>query len=119
MKRFVFAMLCTLTLLAPSFAAQTMICTLQGLKDSITFSIPKAENLPELNFPYAVKPILFVLREGNLLLVAMDQEEKSRLRIFISAQSSKENSVYEGQFMTDFGGNQRQIDNGVASCRLE
>ncbi len=47
----------------------------------------------------------FSMRTGNLLLVAMDQDEKDRPRIFISAQLNEQSQTYAGQFMTDFGGN--------------
>lgn len=56
---------------------------------------------------------------GNLLLIAMDNEEKTRPRIMISAQTSKNSSVYEGQFITDNGGNEIQLDNGPVSCKLK
>lgn len=49
----------------------------------------------------------------------MDEEEKTRPRIMISAQTSKKSSVYKGQFITDNGSNEIQVDNGSVSCILK
>ncbi len=94
---------------------------MQGLQDKFLFSLPqKTGDLPHIDFPYPVETTVFVMREKNLLLVAMDQEEKSRPRLFISAQAAnKKNGEYKGQFMADWGGNQLQLDNGLISCKLE
>ncbi|WP_019217830.1 hypothetical protein [Legionella tunisiensis] len=51
--------------------------------------------------------------------MAVDQDDPSRLRIFISAQAHKKNQHYEGQCMTDYGGNQIQLDNGPVSCEIK
>ncbi|STX52635.1 Uncharacterised protein [Legionella busanensis] len=119
----IWLMLVFLIQMATPFASQqTVICTMQGLKDKLLFPLPqKTAKLPQIDFPYPIETTIFVMREKNLLLVAMDQDEKSRLRLFISAQAAnnKKNSEYKGQFMVDWGGNQLQLDNGLISCRLE
>ncbi|WP_419419411.1 hypothetical protein ACNVED_12970 [Legionella sp. D16C41] len=104
-----------------AFAAQKMmVCTLKGLKDNLILPIPhKTGNLPKIDFPYPVDTAVFVMREGNLLVVAMDQEEKTRPRIFISAQAGNNNTEFKGQFMTDSGGNELQLDNGPVFCKLK
>ena len=58
----------------------------------------------------------FSFRDGNLLLVAMDE---SRVRIVISAQRTKGKSSYDGQFLADMGGNQVQLDNGPVVCKAK
>ena len=99
---------------------KTVVCTLQGLQDTISFVAPqKMGALPPIDFSYPVDTTIFSMRNGNLLLVAMDQEEKSRLRILISAQANKNGTLYQGQFMTDSGGNELQLDNGPVSCQLK
>ncbi|CEK10416.1 hypothetical protein [Legionella hackeliae] len=97
-----------------------IVCSLQGLKESISFVMPqKAGELPSVDFSYPLKTSVFSMREGNLLLIAMDEEDSSRLRIFISAQDKKHKNSYEGQFMTDSGGNQLQLDNGPTTCTIK
>lgn len=101
-------------------AQKSVRCVLQGLKDPIAFVVPsKAGDLPKIDFPYAVKTILFSLRDKNLILVAVDQDDASRMRLFLSAQSHTNKKRYEGQFMTDYGGNQLQLDNGPVSCEIK
>lgn len=116
-------MIAMITLFGLSIANATqksMICSLQGMNNTISFSVPeKIGNLPSIDFDYPVKTIIFSLRSTNLLLVAMDEEDASRPRVFISAQYSQSTDNYEGQFMTDEGGNEIQLDNGVVTCKLK
>ena len=96
---------------------KTIVCTMQGLKDNLSFVAPqKMGDLPGIDFSYPADTTIFSMRDGNLLLVAMDHEDKSRLRILISAQTSKTSSMYKGQFVTDSGDNELQLDNGPVSC---
>jgi len=114
---FLFLFLIQLTTTA---VAQKVNCVLQGLKDPISFTVPsKAGKLPQVDFPYPVKVTLFSLRSKNLFLMAMDNDDSSRPRLMISAQAHKDKETYKGQFMTDYGGNQIQIDNGRASCKVK
>ncbi|STY31127.1 Uncharacterised protein [Legionella wadsworthii] len=110
----------SLTLLSSSVvysAQKTVMCQMQGLKQPISFKTPdKMGDLPNIDFDYPVNVTRFSLRDDNLLVVAMDQEEKDRPRIFISAQLNPQKQKYLGQFMTDFGGNELQLDNGIVSC---
>ncbi|KTC86453.1 hypothetical protein [Legionella brunensis] len=115
-----FAVVFSLTQVTFAYAQRTVVCTMQGLKDNLSFVAPqKMGELPSISFAYPVDTTIFSMREGNLLLVAMDHEDKSRPRIMISAQANKNSPVYKGQFMTDFGGNQIQLDNGPVSCKLK
>ena len=47
----------------------------------------------------------------------MDQEDKSRVRIMISAQRGNGKPSYDGQILTDSGGNEIMLDNGPVSCK--
>jgi len=97
---------------------KTMQCTMQGMKDTLSFVVSnKTGDMPTIDFPYPIDTIIFHQSSDTLLLVAMDHDEHSRPRVFISAQSSKKSHVYRGQFMTDFGGNQIQLDSGWVSCQ--
>jgi hypothetical protein len=53
------------------------------------------------------------------MLVAMDEGEKTRLRIVISAQRDKAKGIYVGQIVTDEGGNQLMLDNGPVTCKVK
>lgn len=98
---------------------KSVLCTMKGMEVTISFIIPtKSDELPKIDFPYPVKTTTFSMRADNLLLIAMDEEDASRPRIFLSAQLQKSDRTYVGQFMTDFGGNQLQLDNGPVSCTL-
>lgn len=100
-----------------SAAQKTVVCSMEGMTDNISFQVPnKKDELPKINFPYDIKTVTYYLTPKKLLVIALDQEEPNRPRIFISAQYSKSSHAYEGQFMTDFGGNQLQLDNGAVSC---
>ncbi|WP_392538245.1 hypothetical protein [Legionella sp. 227] len=118
MKRLIFSLLLTLVGIEATYAGQkSVVCHLQGIKDSISFNLPdKIGDMPKIDFDYPVEVTRFSMRTGNFLLVAMDQDEKDRPRVFISAQLNKQSQKYIGQFMTDFGGNELQLDNGPVSC---
>jgi hypothetical protein len=87
---------------------------------SLTFDAPtKLGALPaEIDFDYPAKAIQFSFRDGNLLLVAMDEHEPSRPRVVISAQLNKKTGAYEGQIFVDMGGNQLMLHNGPVRCTV-
>jgi hypothetical protein len=86
---------------------------------SLTFGVPeKPGDLPEVDFDYPAKATLFSFRDGNLLLVAMDESESSRLRVVVSAQLNKKNGAYEGQIVVDMGGNQLMLHSGPVRCTV-
>jgi hypothetical protein len=117
-----FATLCIALLVAfhqPAVAATAKSITCSyAYGQQLTFDVPKKlGSLPGIEFDYASKVTLFSFRDDNLLLVAMDEAEKSRLRIVISAQRGKGRTSYDGQILIDSGGNQIMLDNGPVSCR--
>jgi hypothetical protein len=98
-------------------AAKSITCSYTS-GQQLTFDVPKKlGGLPGIAFDYPSKVTLFSFRDDNLLLVAMDEAEKSRLRIVISAQRGKGKASYDGQILTDSGGNQIMLDNGPVSCK--
>ncbi len=60
----------------------------------------------------------YSFRDGNLSMVAMDEADRGRVRIVISAQLNKARGTYDGQATFDLGGNQLMMDNGRISCRV-
>ncbi|HEV2100771.1 MAG TPA: hypothetical protein VGR45_17830 [Stellaceae bacterium] len=86
----------------------------------VTFDVPaKFGALPtQIDFDYPAKATHFSFRDGNLSLVAMDEEEPSRVRIVISAQRNKKSGAYEGQIFVDMGGNQLMLHNGPVRCTV-
>jgi hypothetical protein len=92
-------------------------CALPG-GESLAFVAPaKLGDLPKIDLDYPSKVTLFSFRDGNLLAVAMDEAEPSRLRLAISAQLNKAKGTYDGQIVIDAGGNELQLDNGPVSCK--
>jgi hypothetical protein len=86
---------------------------------SLTFDVPaKPKDLPEVDFDYPAKATLFSFRDGNLLLVAMDESEPSRLRAVVSAQLNKKSASYDGQIVVDMGGNQLMLHSGPVRCKV-
>ena len=85
----------------------------------LTFDVPeKLGGLPPIEFDYPSKVTRFSFRDDNLLLVAMDQEERSRVRIVISAQRDKAKATsYDGQILVDMGGHEIQLYNGPVVCK--
>ena len=85
-----------------------------------TFSPPaKMGDLPAMDFEYPVKVTQFSFRDGNLMLVAMDQSDNTRLRVLISAQVNAKSKTYIGQFYRDDGGNELQLNNGPITCTVK
>lgn len=86
----------------------------------VTFDVPaKFGALPsQIDFDYPAKATHFSFRDGNLSLVAMDEEESSRVRIVISAQLNKKSRAYVGQIFVDMGGNQLMLHNGPVRCTV-
>jgi hypothetical protein len=98
-------------------AAKSITCSYAN-GQQLTFDVPKKlGELPPIEFDYPSKVTRFSFRDDNLLLIAMDEAEKSRVRIVISAQRGKGKTSYDGQILTDSGGNQIMLDNGPVSCR--
>jgi hypothetical protein len=100
-------------------APKSVACTyMQG--QELTFDVPKKlGGLPPIEFDYPSKVTRFSFRDGNLLLVAMDESDESRVRIVISAQRAKGKANYDGQILVDMGGNQLQLDNGPVVCKAK
>lgn len=85
----------------------------------LQFDVPaKLGDVPKIEFDYPVQATQFSLRDGNLLLIAMDESETSRVRIVVSAQLNKSKATYNGQIVVDMGGNQMQLYNGAVSCKV-
>ena len=113
------ALIAAVDLASAAGAPKSVACSyLQGQK--LTFPVPKKMgDLPPIEFDYPSKVSLFSFRDGNLLLVAMDEGEPSRVRMVISAQRAKGKSSYDGQILVDQGGNQLQLDNGPVVCKAK
>lgn len=104
---------------APSPKQKTITCPF--LKEGhVTFDVPeKFGGLPAaIDFDYPAKAKEFSFRDGNLFLLAMDEEESTRVRIMISAQLNKKTGTYEGQIFVDMGGNQLMLHNGPVRCTV-
>jgi len=97
--------------------AKSVTCSITEFV-SLKFDIPaKLGDLPEIDFSYPSKVTVFSFRDRNLLAIAVDEADPSRIRIVVSAQLNKGKGTYDGQFVADFGGNQLQLDNGPVRCR--
>ena len=69
--------------------ARSITCTYPKDQE-LTFDVPKKlGGLPPIEFDYSSKVTRFSFRDDNLLLVAMDEVEKTRVRVVISAQLDK------------------------------
>ena len=110
-------------LAAPSPAASSRLKTITCpyLKGgSVSFAVPaKLGALPEVNVDYPAKATLFNFRDGQLLLVAVDEGDPSRLRVVVSAQFNKRSRAYDGQIVVDMGGNQLQLHSGPVRCTVD
>lgn len=86
----------------------------------VVFDVPeKFGAMPnQIDFDYPAKATHFSFRDGNLSLVAMDEEDSSRVRIVISAQRNRKSGAYEGQIFVDMGGNQLMLHNGPVRCTV-
>jgi hypothetical protein len=113
------ALVAAVDLAAAAGAPRSVTCAyLQG--QELTFPVPKKlGDLPPIEFDYPSKVTRFSFRDGNLLLVAMDEADESRVRIVISAQRAKGKAGYDGQILVDMGGNQLQLDNGPVVCKAK
>jgi len=105
---------------SPAASARHKTITCPFLKAGrLTFDVPaKLGDLPEIDFDYPAKATLFSFRDGDLLLVAMDEGEPSRLRIVVSAQLNKKSGTYDGQTVVDMGGNQLMLHSGPVRCTI-
>lgn len=97
---------------------RTITCVYLDTED-LKFQVPAhIGGLPAIDFDYPAKVTLFSFRAGHLLLVAMDEDESSRLRIVISAQLNKFKRTYDGQIVVDRGGHQLQLYGGPVRCSV-
>ena len=102
-------------------SSRQRIITCPFLKEGrVAFDVPaKLGAMPtEIDFDYPAKATEFSFRDGNLLLIAIDEGEPSRVRIVISAQLNKKSGAYEGQIFVDMGGNQLMLHNGPVRCTV-
>ena len=111
------ALLVVINQAAAAGAPKSVTCSYPEGQE-LSFDVPKKlGGLPPIEFDYPSKVTLFSFRDNNLLLVAMDESERSRVRIVISAQRDKGKATYNGQFLVDQGGNQIQLNNGPVVCK--
>jgi hypothetical protein len=104
--------------LAASAKGETIICPYLERRD-LTFDVPETfGDLPIIDFDYPSRVTIFSFREGRLLIVAMDEDQPSRLRIVISAQLNKAGGTYDGQIVVDMGGHEVQLHSGPVACTL-
>jgi hypothetical protein len=104
--------------LAASSSRVTITCPYLETRD-VTFVVPATfGDLPDIDFDYPSKVSIFSFREGQLLLVAMDEDQPSRLRIVISAQLNKASASYDGQIVVDMGGHELQLHSGPVTCAV-
>jgi hypothetical protein len=104
---------------AASTKQKTITCPF--LKEGhVSFAVPaELGALPTaIDFDYPAKAGAFSFRDGNLLLVATDETDPSRVRIVISAQLDKRTGTYNGQIFVDMGGSQLMLHNGPVRCTL-
>ncbi len=101
-------------------ARQTITCPYpDDLDEQLNVVAPaKIGDLPPIDFDYPTKVTRFRFRDGHLLLIAMDQEERARVRIVISAQLNKAKGTYDGQIALDLGGHQIMLRQGPVSCTV-
>jgi hypothetical protein len=87
----------------------------------IQFVVPTTKG-SRVNLQYELNAQVTTLEFNslNLLLVATDQIEPTRIRLTISAVfigiTTEGNHIYKGQLMADFGDRQRQIISGPIEC---
>jgi len=116
------ALTCGVALPAGGFAASptraTITCPYLETRD-LTFDVPATfGDLPDIDFDYPSKASIFSFREGHLLLVAMDEDQPSRLRVVISAQLNAASGAYDGQIVVDMGGHEVQMHSGPVRCTV-
>jgi hypothetical protein len=87
MKRITVVCLILLSALYVTAAVAKSITCTYPQNQELTFGVPKKlGGLPPIEFDYSSKVTRFSFRDDNLLLVAMDEVEKTRVRVVISAQ---------------------------------
>src|SRR5258707_15048005 len=90
MKRITIACLTLLPALHATAAVAKSITYTYPQHQELTFDVPKKlGGLPPIEIDYSSKVTRFSFRDNNLLLVAMDEVEKTRVRVVISAQLDK------------------------------
>jgi hypothetical protein len=118
----IFAVVLAMSLGAsPAASVRHKVMTCPFLEQGrVTFEIPaKLGAMPtDIDFDYPAKASQFSFRDGNLVLIAMDEAEPTRVRIVISAQINKKTGAYEGQIFVDMGGNQLMLHNGPVRCTV-
>lgn len=120
MKRALIICIALLSACHATAASAKSITCFYPADQELTFDVPKKlGGLPPIDFDYPAKVTLFSFRDDNLLLVAMDESQKTRLRVVISAQRDKAKGVYAGQIVTDLGGNELMLDNGPVTCKVK
>src|SRR5262249_46004862 len=104
---------------AASSTRKTITCPFLA-EGRLVFDVPaKVGGLPsDIDFDYPAKATRFSFRDGNLLLVAVDEGDPSRLRVPVSAQLNKKSGAYDGQIFVDMGGNQLMLHNGPVRCTV-
>jgi len=110
-----------LAVVANAASSRQTIITCPFLEQGrVTFAVPATLGaMPkEIDFDYPAKATRFSFRDGNLVLVAMDEREPSRVRIVISAQRDNASGAYAGQIFVDMGGNQLMLHNGPVRCTV-
>jgi hypothetical protein len=92
------ALLMSLPVLAAAAPAKHKTITCPFLQDgSLKFDVPaEPKDLPEVDFDYPSKATLFSFRDGNLLLVAMDEASPR-----VCAPWFRRSSTRRAQAMTD------------------
>jgi hypothetical protein len=119
-SRIAIVCLSLLSALDASAAVATSITCTYPQDQTLSFDVPKKSGgLPPIAFDYPSTVTRFSFRDGNLLVVAMDADEKTRVRVVISAQLDKAKGIYAGQIVTDTGGNQPMLDNGPVTCKAK
>ena len=118
MRLFTLSLVLLAALVQTAAAAAKSITCSYASGQQLSFDVPKKlGGLPAIEFDYPSKVTEFSFRDDNLLLVAIDETQKSRVRIVISAQRRQGKTSYDGQILTDSGGNQIMLDNGPVSCK--
>jgi len=99
---------------------QTITCPYPHDPDErLTVVAPaKIGDLPPIEFDYPARVTRFSFRDGHFLMIAMDQEERARVRIVVSAQLNKVTGSYDGQIVLDLGGHQIMMQDGPVSCTV-
>jgi hypothetical protein len=85
----------------------------------LVFEVPKIPtDFPSIDFDYSMRVTEFSFRDGNWLLITMDEAEENRIRMVISAQRERGTGVYVGRLVTDAARNQLTFDNSQVKCTV-